>query len=197
MNILEIRNLTKSFGDKRVLNNLSLRFEAGKTTCIMGASGCGKTTLLRILAGLETSDAGEIIRNYRNVSFVFQEDRLCEDFSPISNIRFVTGNRMQETEIVHLLNRFGLTEHLKEPVRTMSGGMKRRVALARALSVPYDLLLMDEPFKGLDEGLKHTVMDYVRTETKGKTVLCVTHDLAEAKLLGDTVLQMGDREHEN
>jgi len=190
MNILEIKNLTKHFGEKTVLENVSMCFEAGKTTCIMGASGCGKTTLLRILAGLETPDSGEIIRHYKDVSFVFQEDRLCEDFSPISNIRFVTGKQVKEEEIIRHLNSLGLVEHLKSPVRTMSGGMKRRVALARALSVPYDFLILDEPFKGLDEKLKLSVIGYLRAATKGKTVLCVTHDWKEAELLGDTVLQM-------
>jgi len=190
MNIIEIKSLCKSYDKKSVLNNFSLSLEEGTTTCIMGNSGCGKTTLLRIVAGLEKPDSGEVKIKKNRISFVFQEDRLCEDFSPISNIKFVTGNNLSDETIKENLNALGLHEKLNKPVSLMSGGMKRRVAIARALLSDYDVLLMDEPFKGLDIELKSSVIEYVKEKTKGKTVIIVTHDLQEAENLSKNIVKM-------
>lgn len=191
MSSIEIRNLHKRYGEKSVLTALSLSFECGKISCLMGASGSGKTTLLRILAGLESQDGGEIKNPCRKVSFMFQEDRLCEDFSPVSNIRFVVGKGMRDEVIRTHLCALGLSGHLDKPVRQMSGGMKRRVALARALCAPCDLLLLDEPFKGLDEALKAAVIEQIKAAAQGKTVLCVTHDPSAANALDAKVIRLG------
>lgn len=189
MSDIVAKQLSKSFGDEVVFKDLSIRFQEGKTTCLMGPSGCGKTTLLRIIAGLEQADQGEIISDAKRISFVFQEDRLSEDFSAISNIRFVVGKSIPLKQITDMLEAFELGDSMHKPVRELSGGMKRRVAIARALCAPYDLLILDEPLKGLDEKRKMAVMETMKASAKGKTVICVTHDQAEAEALGDHVIQ--------
>lgn len=189
MSDIVAKQLSKSFGDEVVFKDLSIRFQEGKTTCLMGPSGCGKTTLLRIIAGLEQADQGEIISDAKRISFVFQEDRLSEDFSAISNIRFVVGKSIPLKQITDMLEAFELGDSMHKPVRELSGGMKRRVAIARALCAPYDLLILDEPLKGLDEKRKMAVMETMKASANGKTVICVTHDQAEAETLGDHVIQ--------
>lgn len=190
LNDIVLHEVTKQFNDRTVLDMLDMRFPAGKVSCISGPSGSGKTTLLRLIAGLEKADGGTITGVPEKIAFVFQEDRLSEDFSAVSNIRLVTGKEKTKEEILKMLSEFGLTEDPKKPVRAYSGGMKRRVALARALLYDADLILMDEPFKGLDEELKKTVMDTVLRYTAGKTVIMVTHDPNEAAYLGGEILPL-------
>lgn len=188
MSEIVLRNLSKSYGENLVISDLNLNIKSGVTTCLMGPSGCGKTTLLRLIAGLEKPDSGEIMSEARKISYVFQEDRLSEDFSVISNIRFVVGKTMNSEDIRNLLKEFELGDVIDKPVRELSGGMKRRVAIARALSATYDLLILDEPLKGLDEKLKQHVMEVIKNHTKGKTVIYVTHDSSEADVMGASVI---------
>ena len=190
MSEIVLKNLSKSYGENLVISDLNLNIKSGVTTCLMGPSGCGKTTLLRLIAGLEKPDSGEIMSEARKISYVFQEDRLSEDFSVISNIRFVVGKTMNSEDIRNLLKEFELGDVIDKPVRELSGGMKRRVAIARALSATYDLLILDEPLKGLDEKLKQHVMEVIKNHTKGKTVIYVTHDSTEADVMGARVITL-------
>jgi len=190
MSDIIVDNLSKSFGEKVVLSGFSALFEKGKVTAIMGDSGCGKTTLLRIIAGLEVADSGTANTNDSKISFVFQENRLCEDFTAISNIKMLTGKTVADVKIINDLTSLGLGDSLTSPVKELSGGMKRRVAILRALSVDFDLLIMDEPFKGLDKELKTTVIDFVKSKTNGKTVIFVTHDLSETENFADKIISM-------
>ena len=181
---IELRGVSKAFGEKQVLQNVSHLFPEGKLTCVMGPSGCGKTTLLSLLLGLVQPDAGEIRgMEGRKLSAIFQEDRLCENAGAVSNIRLVNP-RLSKGEAEEMLREVGLGDSLGQPVRTLSGGMKRRVAILRALAADYDVLLCDEPFKGLDQATKVLVMDYFLGKTKGKTVILVTHDQGETEALG-------------
>ena len=189
MDIL-LEHVSKRFGEKQVLRDVSLRFPGGKITCLMGPSGCGKTTLLRLLAGLVRPDSGKISGVPEKVSMVFQEERLCEDFSVLTNVLLVAPERRENAKA--LLEMLGLGGELDAPVRTLSGGMKRRVAIARALNYSSGLLLLDEAFKGLDENARRVAMDVVRQEAQGRTVLSVTHDPEEAASFGDLVLRLGD-----
>ncbi len=192
MNGILLTGVSKSFDGKEVLKNVSMRIEAGQTVCIRGRSGIGKTTLLRIIAGLTEPDTGTVEGVPGHIGFVFQEDRLCEDFSALSNIRLVTGRSMSREEILRHLGELGLAESAMLPVRGFSGGMKRRVALARAVCADPELLLLDEPFKGLDSELRLKVINYVKKHTAGKTVICVSHDITEALYLGGTVIELED-----
>jgi NitT/TauT family transport system ATP-binding protein len=184
---IKITNLSKSFGENVVLKDFSATFPQGNITCIMGASGCGKTTLLNIILGLLPKDGGEIEGLPQKISAVFQENRLFNDFSVIDNLKAVITGK--ESDLVKGVEAMGLKEFIHAPVSSLSGGMKRRVALLRALESDSDLIVMDEPFKGLDEDTKDRVMDYTLSRLKGRTAIVVTHDPAEAEKLGN-ILKM-------
>ena len=151
MQDIVIRGLCKAFDGKQVLRDFSAALPAGQVTGLMAPSGAGKTTLLRILMGLETPDRGTItgLEGLR-LSAVFQEDRLCENLNPVSNLRLVTP-ALSRTAAAEALAAVGLTDCQRQPARELSGGMRRRVAILRALLAEYDLLFLDEPFKGLDQ----------------------------------------------
>lgn len=187
--MLKCVDIVKRFGDTAVLENFSHEFAFEKTTAVLGRSGGGKTTLLNILMGLLPPDSGEVIREGR-ISALFQEDRLCENLTASANIRLVTGKRFSKAEIAKELEAVGLTGCAEKPVRELSGGMKRRTAMLRALLAEYDILFADEPFKGLDETTRADVMRYFKEKTAGKTVVFVTHDSVESDTLADEVLHI-------
>lgn len=182
--MIALKHISKSYGEKKILDDFSMEIPEGRTTCIMGRSGAGKTTLLRILMGLEKPDEGEIKtdRPYKK-SAVFQEDRLCGNLSVLANIRLVCPGRSRG-QIIEEMERTGLCGCENQLVNELSGGMKRRTAILRALLAEYDLLFLDEPFKGLDEETKQRTMEFVREKSRGKTVLFVTHDAKEARQMG-------------
>lgn len=197
MDQIIISHLSKSYGENKVFSDFSAVFERGKTTCIMAPSSAGKTTLLRILTGLETADAGRIEgMDGLKKSMVFQEDRLCENLSVSANIRLVRQKKTwgrdqkEKKEIQEALESVGLAGNGDQQVRELSGGMKRRVALLRALYSDWDILFLDEPFKGLDEETKTQVMCYTKEKCRGKTVIFVTHERSEAEEMGDILYQM-------
>lgn len=190
MGDIHISNLSKSFGGKKVFDGLDLTIKGGVTTCIMAPSGAGKTTLLRILMGLEAADGGSVAGLAgRRFSAVFQEERLCEYMTAADNIRLVMPASSLH-EIDTEMDRLGLSDSKDQPVSELSGGMRRRVSILRALLAEYDVLFLDEPFKGLDEVLKGQVMAYVKEMTAGKTVVFVTHDRAEAAVLADEMAEI-------
>lgn len=172
-----VQNLCKSYGALQVLHDYSNTFPHGKVSCITGSSGRGKTTLLRILMGLEQPDSGTIagLSDVR-ISAVFQEDRLCENLSALSNLRLVLPNHPGKELLITELAKVGLPDCAEKPVRELSGGMKRRVSIVRALLAEFDVLFLDEPFKGLDADTYALVTTYVKENIQGKTVLLVSHD---------------------
>ena len=189
MTDLILENICKKYGEKTVLQDVSFVFPGGRRTCIMGPSGCGKTTLLRIILGLETPDAGTMTGRPERLSAVFQENRLFEDFSALSNVAAVCSKE-DKGKIEEHLTALGLGDSLTKPVRTLSGGMKRRVAIARAVLAPGELMILDEPFTGLDKDTKAVVLEYLKTHTQGRTLILVTHDPAERDALAHRVLDM-------
>ena len=176
---IAVRNLCKSFGEQTVLRDLS--FTAGPgITCVMAPSGSGKTTLLRILLGLERPDSGTVEGLAgKRLSAVFQEDRLLEHLSAGGNLRFVLGRDYDGEAARAMLVRLGLPDTGAQPVREFSGGMKRRLALARALLVPFDALLLDEPFTGLDRENRERARAAILEAAGERPVLLVTHDPAD------------------
>lgn len=181
---IELIHLTKGFDGRTVLSDLNHTFPAGEITCILGPSGRGKTTLLNLLLGLTEPDSGEIrgVPQGR-IGAVFQEDRLIAHLSALSNIRAVLGRRTTESTVLQALSAVGLGDDARRPVRELSGGMQRRVALVRALLADSPLVVMDEPFKGLDAETRSTVIAFTRRMLAGRTALIVTHDPAEAAML--------------
>lgn len=178
-----INNINKSYGDVEVLKNFSAVFTQGETYYISGDSGKGKTTLLRILMGLEKVESGEIVGlDSMKVSVVFQEDRLIQRVNAMGNISLVSDK--SHKEITEYLKIFGLGGFEKCKIEELSGGMKRRVAILRGLLSDSHLLLLDEPFKGLDPTIKGVVIEQVRELSKGKTVILTTHNQEEVQQLG-------------
>lgn len=188
MKEIYVKNVSKSFGSKKVLQNLNLTIEPGKISCIMAPSGAGKTTLLRILMGLEEADSGCITGlEGKRFSAVFQEERLCEYMTAVDNICLVTPG-LDAGSVVQEMDRLGLGDCCAQPVSQLSGGMRRRVSILRALLAAYDILCLDEPFKGLDDARKEQTLAYVKQKAAGRTVLFVTHDEKEALALGAEVI---------
>ena len=200
-----IKNLSKSYGSLNVLKNVNLTMERDKTYCLMSPSGTGKTTLFRILMGLEKADAGEIVWNAGSgsgsgsgfgsdrdvsrplrISTVFQEDRLCPTFSPLENVMMVQKQPTCEplkNEIRTAMCRLLPEECLNRPVSTLSGGMKRRTAILRALLTKSDMLLLDEPFTGLDEETKIDVIRFLQEYRNNRFLLISTHQKEDVELL--------------
>lgn len=186
---IQIKNLQKSFDQKTVFSGFSAVIEEGKVTCLSGKSGSGKTTLLNLLLGIEKPDAGEILGVPERAAAVFQEDRLLEQFHAGLNVK-LAAKKKTEQEIQKIFEEFGMPDEMQTPVKDLSGGMKRRVAIARALLAESDILILDEPFKGLDEETREKVIQRILKEKK--TIVMVSHDLREAERMHAKILRIGE-----
>jgi len=184
-----LKDVCKAFGEKQVLQGLSLRIPEG-VTCLTGASGLGKTTLLRLLLGLETPDSGQITGLPPRIAVQFQEDRLVESLTVGANLRLALGRAYAADRAERLLAALGLPGCLRLSVSTLSGGMKRRVSLARALLYDAPLLVLDEPFQGLDADTRRLAIAAVRHAARGRTALVVTHEPGDAALLGGELVRL-------
>ncbi len=178
-----VDNLSKSYGDKQVLSQFSYCFKHGSITCITGSSGIGKTTLLRILMGLETAESGSVSTGIR-YSAVFQENRLLEYLSVAENIAFVQTEKKQNDRIKQDITALLGKENIHKRVSELSGGMKRRVAIIRAMLADSDAVLLDEPFTGLDAATKQQVIEYILRERNNRTMIVVTHDRKDIEAFG-------------
>ena len=195
-----VSNICKSYGDLKVLDNISIDFPENKTTCIMGPSGCGKSTLLNIIAGILDMDSGEVEGfNDETISFVFQEDRLIEWKSVADNLRLVLKGKMDKRDIETIIDRYLESVNLKEYKnyypRDLSGGMKQRISILRSFIYPSKVLIMDEPFKSLDINNKHIVMEFLKNlkDREKRTCILVTHDVEEAIALGDRIVVLSHK----
>lgn len=197
-NILMIKEITKSYGKQKVLENISFNLNESERICIYGKSGIGKTTLLRIIAGLEKADSGKITFMGK-VSMVFQEDRLLENTDVYTNLYCVLGSRFDKAEADMHLKEVGLEGAGNKIVSELSGGMKRRVAIVRCMMKSSETILLDEPFKGLDTILKDNIIRYVVKYLNGRAVIMVTHDISEAEKIQAEIIEIKNlgRENEN
>lgn len=179
------KNICKSYGGIPVLSDLSLEIAAGSVTAVMGASGCGKTTLISVLTGLVQPDSGVVcIEPDTKLSAIFQEDRLCGNLTVLANIRLVTGSTRTDKEILSALESVGLSGCADRKASELSGGMRRRAALVRALLAKSGVVFLDEPFKGLDVQTRAAVTEYCRRMLGGRTAVLVTHDRTDCEALG-------------
>ncbi|HIU33322.1 MAG TPA: ABC transporter ATP-binding protein [Candidatus Pullichristensenella excrementigallinarum] len=182
--MLSVRDICKAFGEKSVLRHVSFDFPRG-VTAITGPSGCGKSTLLNILMGLLPADQGEVVfAESVRMAAVFQEDRLIEHLSAAKNIRLTCPREISDSEIERALARLGLPQRDGTRVAKYSGGMRRRVAIARAALHRANLLILDEPFQGLDAEARAQAVDFLLPSAENAVVLLVSHDREDLRQMG-------------
>lgn len=206
--MLELKNISKSFGEKVIFNQFSLTIEGGKVLSLVGPSGGGKTTLLRMLAGLESIDSGEISYKGESVDikhlemsnllgFVFQDFQLFPHLNVLDNL-ILSPVKSQgiskdeaEKQAITLLERLGLKEQATAYPNSLSGGQKQRVALARAMMINPEMIGYDEPTSALDPALRQEVEQLIlQNKEAGMTQIVVTHDLAFAEAISDDIIKI-------
>lgn len=188
--MIAVQDVSFFYDGTAVLRNVDWHLPNAGVVCLRGASGCGKTTLLRLLAGLEQPSAGRIVgTDGVRVAVCFQEDRLLPWCTALENVTIACDDVERARE---LLCRFGLGDCLDSRPSQMSGGQQRRVALARALVTDAELLLLDEPFTGMDVATWELVLPAIRDFASTRPVVLVTHIAAEAEALGAQVIELGD-----
>lgn len=195
---MKLTNITKRYGSNTVFENFNLDIAENKITCILGKSGCGKTTLLNIIAKL-TSYEGSISVTDERISYIFQNQRLLNNLTVSKNLEYVLkscnySKEEIEQKIKNIIKIVKLEESVDMYPKQLSGGMAQRVSLARAFVYPSRIILMDEPFKGLDISLKKYIISTFKDLylTDPKTTVFVTHDIEEALQLGDRIIVLGD-----
>lgn len=185
---MKINNLTKRFGKKLIFDNISLEFQDGKINYILGESGAGKTTLLRIISGLDKDFDGEIVPKNFKTSCVFQEPRLFENLTVKENIEITADASTYKVD--DLLKMLELENETHSLPASLSGGMKMRIALARALYHDGDVFLMDEPFAALNDELKSRILPDIFKALYKKTVIIVSHNVDEANEYADSIINL-------
>lgn len=175
-----IKNINKSFDNEVIFKDYSCIFKDNKITALLGESGRGKTTLLRIIAGLDIDYAGTVELNNQTIAYVFQEDRLLDWMSVYDNIAFVLKDKVldYDEKVNQIIKAIGLEDDKDKFPSQLSGGMQRRVALGRAFVFESDILLLDEPFRGLNQEMKLTIARRFLSIAKEdkRTTIIVTHD---------------------
>jgi len=208
VSFLQVQDLAKRYGDTTVFERVSFTMEKGEFVCIVGHSGCGKTTILNVLAGLDHASEGVVVMDNREVSgpslergVVFQGHALMPWLSVMSNIAFAVKsrwpdwNRIQvQTHCQKFIDMVGLTGAEHKKPQHLSGGMKQRVGIARAFAIQPKMLLLDEPFGALDALTRGTIQDELLRicAATNQTVFMITHDVDEAILLADRILLMSN-----
>lgn len=194
---MKVINIKKNYGERKILAGVSFEGEEGKVTVILGESGCGKSTLLGILSNNIKDFSGEIVFDRdisSGISYIFQEDTLIPWKTAYENIEYVLKDKISASEMRAYIEKYlkmvNLLEYKDEYPEHLSGGMKRRVGIARAFAYPSDYLFMDEPFEFLDIKTKGEIIEYFKLlqEENKKTVLFITHDIESALKIGDKIV---------
>ncbi len=212
MSIINLNGITHFYGDKPVLQNLSLNVEANQLTCLLGDTGSGKSTILRLIAGLETPQKGQISiqdklvtqsqkiivpPHQRNLGYIFQDLALWPHFTVYKNIAFGLEERKEKdvkNKVFEMLDFFGLHEQAKKYPHQLSGGQKQLVAISRSLILKPKILLMDEPLSNLDVKLKRKILEHIKNLKKDfdLTIVYVTHDHKEAFAIADKIMVLNE-----
>lgn len=209
MEILRVTNLTKKFGERTALDNVSFSVEDGEFLSILGPSGCGKTTLLRILIGLLGADSGTVTErgeditnapsDKRKMGIVFQNYALFENMTVLKNVEYAMKFRSElksgaRDRARELIDQVGLAEHMNKYPSELSGGQQQRVAIARTLALKPDIILFDEPMSALDVATRLSLRRELKDIQKnsGTTMIYITHDQEEAFAMSDRIMVMGE-----
>ena len=191
--MLELKNVSLRLGDKQVLRDCDLRLTDGGRIALMGPSGCGKTTLLRVALSLQKPDAGEVSCSWNRIGVVFQEPRLLGWCTAEENVNLVLSDKAETLpEAALWLDRLELSEARGLYPAELSGGMRQRLSIARALALRPELLILDEPFKAMDEALVARVRQTVAQSLSDAALLLVTHSEEEARAFGCRILRYED-----
>lgn len=196
-----LREVSVTFGEKKVLDHVNLELKKDAIYCIMGPSGCGKTALLRVCAGLQKTTGGTVASSEEasgeekpagaiRYGMTFQEDRLCLKCSAVTNVLLAADRKYSVEEIRTLLGEILQETALKQPAEQLSGGMKRRVAVARAVLSEAEILLLDEPFTGLDEENHERLLQWILKKREGRTLVITSHDETDAERLDAEVIRL-------
>ncbi len=198
--MIELKNVSKKYNNLEILKNFNMKLDGNQITCLFGPSGVGKTTIANIIAHIIPIDQGIITGTEKSLfSYVFQEPRLLDWYSAYDNIDFVLRDvydkETRDKITKNYIDMVDLTEFSGYKTSNLSGGMAQRVSLARAFAYPSDILIMDEPFKGLDIKLKHEMIEAFQKlwDKSKRTVLFITHDIDEAVLLSDVIYIIKNR----
>ena len=186
---ITIDKLSKSFGSQQILFNFSIQLPDTGVVCLFGASGSGKTTLLNLVAGIVKADGGSMngLQNKR-ISFVFQDDRLLPWVTAQKNIEIVMDDAVEKKHVAESwLEQVGLADAAEKKPDELSGGMRQRINIARALAFEGNVLLLDEPFKGLDPAVRKKIMTLISRNAQHCLTLLVTHSREEAVALSDSI----------
>ena len=186
--MLEFKNVDFSFKDKTILENFSFSVKEGASTAVLGPSGFGKTTLLNLAAGLLFPKKGKIISFDEKPTFIFQEDRLLPWFTALENL---TAVNIEKKRAFEYLEKVGLGDSADKYPEELSGGMCRRLSIARALAFGGNVFFFDEPLRGLDIKTSSEILSLIKTETAGKTAFIITHSPSEAFALSERIVVVG------
>lgn len=191
--MIKITGLNKRFGKKVIFKDFSFTFPEKGLIALVGSSGCGKTTLLRMIAGLDKKYSGSIeLDSITKISYVFQEPRLLPTSTALENVALPLGNTDEaKLKAIELLNGLGLGNDLNSLPAEMSGGMKQRVSIARALAYGGELFLLDEPFNGIDAERTRYIMDLIKDLSENKLCIIVTHNQDQLDYLQCQTLKIG------
>lgn len=186
--MIKLENIYFSYGENTVLRDFSVNIKKGDKICLFGESGCGKTTILRLILGLEAPQGGNIIKLFDlKPAVVFQEDRLLQFKSVLENITLMGA---EKSKALKCLESLGLIEQANDYPNELSGGMSRRVAIARALANEFDFLVLDEPFTGLDEENTGKIIKFINEILEDRPLILVTHNLKEAEALNCKIINL-------